>query len=78
MKKPNMQKKKSEEMRKQMHSHLKKLRESGVELFVDGEAVPPKEAVRRTVCEDSSYMADYVFAENGSIRQVRFDKVSRG
>lgn len=58
-----------------MLSYLEELQRSGAELFVDGEAVLPKDVLRQTVREQCTYMADYVFGENGAIEQVRFDRV---
>ena len=49
----------------------------GVQLFVDGEAVLPEEAVSRAVREDCVYMADYVLDKAGGIEQIRFDKLDR-
>lgn len=49
----------------------------GVQLFVDGEAVLPEEAVSRAVREDCVYMADYVLGKAGGIEQIRFDKLDR-
>lgn len=56
---------------------LEQMRRSGVELFVDGHAALPTEAVSKAVREDSPYMADYVFDAEGVIEQVRFDRVTR-
>lgn len=61
--------------RARMLSYLDGLKNSGVEFFVDGEAVLPGDAVRRTVQEQQTYMADYVLGENGVVKQVRFDRV---
>ena len=47
----------------------------GVELYMDGRYVSPDVAARKTVCENSPYMADYVLGENGKVSQVRFDRV---
>ena len=58
-----------------MLSYLERLQNAGAELFVDGEAVLPGEVLRQTVQEQCTYMADYVFGENGTIKQVRFDRV---
>ncbi len=66
-----------EVIRKQMLTRLEQLRESGVELFVDGKEVLPDEAVSKAVRENSPYMADYVLDAAGTIEQVRFDKVTR-
>lgn len=61
--------------RLRMQSMLEQMRNKGVELFVDGEAALPGEAAAKAVCEDSPYMADYVFGSTGKIEQVRFDRV---
>ncbi len=62
--------------RERMILHLEKMRNSGVELFVDGRAALPEEAAARAVCEDSPYMADYVLGKAGNIEQIRFDRVT--
>lgn len=62
---------------KQMLLHLEQMKRNGVELFVDGQAVQPAEAVARAVRENSPYMADYVLDATGAVEQVRFDKVTR-
>lgn len=67
---------KLESARKEMQTLLNQMQNRGVELFVDGITVSPGEAVAQTVNEDSPYMADYVLGENGSLRQVRFDRVT--
>ncbi|MCI8287328.1 MAG: hypothetical protein HFH89_06700 [Lachnospiraceae bacterium] len=63
--------------KKDMLLQLEQMRRSGVELFVDGRAVLPIEVVAKAVRENSPYMADYVLDPSGTIRQVRFDKVTR-
>lgn len=64
-------------VREHMLLRLEQMRQNGVELFVDGRAVLPAEAVTKAVMENSPYMADYVLDASGSIEQVRFDKVTR-
>ena len=61
--------------RLRMQSMLEQMQDKGVDLFVDGEAALPGEAAAKAVCEDSPYMADYVFGSAGKIEQVRFDRV---
>ena len=56
---------------------LEQLRRHGVELFVDGKSVLPREAAFKAVRENSPYMADYVLGDSGKIEQVRFDRVTR-
>lgn len=68
---------KMEETREAMLVFLERMKQSGVELFMDGHAVLPSEAVARTVRENSPYMADYVLDESGAVEQVRFDRVTR-
>ena len=53
-----------------------KMNREGVEFFVDGEAVCPKDAFSRAIREDSVYMTDYVWGEQGEICQIRLDKVN--
>ena len=62
---------------KRLLSFWQKMNREGVEFFVDGEAVRPKDAYSRAVKEDGVYMTDYVMGESGKIKQVRLDKVSR-
>ncbi len=63
--------------KKQMLLSLEQMRKRGVELFVDGHAALPSEAVSKAVRENSPYMADYVLDSAGAIEQIRFDKVTR-
>lgn len=60
----------------EMWQQLEEMYDRGVSLFVDGRAVVPYDKAIGAVCEDSSYMADYVFGEEGRLAQVRFDKVT--
>lgn len=64
-------------VRERMLLSLERMRQNGVELFVDGRAVLPTEAVSKAVRENSPYMADYVLDAAGMIEQVRFDRVTR-
>lgn len=64
-------------VRERMLLCLEQMRQNGVELFVDGRAALPVEAVSKAVKENSPYMADYVLDASGTIEQVRFDRVTR-
>lgn len=64
------------EIREHMLLHLERMCKSGVQIFVDGQAVLPTEAVLRAVRENSPYMADYVLDASGVIKQVHFDRVT--
>ena len=45
-------------------------------LSIDGRTASPYEIAEIIcVCEESSYMADYVVDENGELVQICFDKV---
>lgn len=66
-----------ETSRARMQKLWSQMQACGVELYVDGKAVSSGEAAARTVRENSPYMADYVMGENGIIRQIRFDRVTR-
>lgn len=69
------EKKHIKSVRKKLMAELEKVTKQGAELFVDGKAVKPEEAVNKAVRENSAYMADYVFGDGGIIKQIRFDKV---
>ncbi len=75
MKEKSAKKGKTEAAARYMQAYLERLHHSGTELFVDGEAVYPQEAIQKAVCEEGGYMADYVLEEDGKIKQIRFDKV---
>lgn len=60
---------------KTMLPYLEQMQKSGVDLFLDGEAVCLEDVVRHTVREPCTYMADYVLGENGDVTQIRFDRV---
>lgn len=58
-----------------MRPYLEQMQKSGVDLFLDGEAVRVDEIIRHTVQEPCTYMADYVLGEHGDVKQIRFDRV---
>lgn len=62
--------------REHLTAILRQMRDCGVRLYVDGMAALPEEAAAKSVCEDSPYMADYVFGDAGKIEQVHFDKIT--
>lgn len=65
-----------ESARNRMQNLWNQLQNCGTKLYVDGKAVSPGEAAARTVMEDSPYMADYVMGEYGTVKEIRFDKVT--
>jgi hypothetical protein len=54
---------------------LDSMQNRGAKLFLDDHKVSPAEAAGKLIREENKYMADYVLGENGSIEQIRFDKV---
>lgn len=77
MNEENQRIKELENSRARMQRLWSQMQDCGVELFVDGKSVSSGEAASRTVRENSPYMADYVMGDNGIIRQIRFDRVTR-
>ena len=75
MKGANQIQKNAEIAEMEMIPYLRKMQESGVDLFVDGEAVRFEEVVRHTIQDPCAYMADYVLDEKGAVKQIRFDRV---
>lgn len=48
-----------------------------VDIYVDGHPATQDEAdAICKVCEQYSYMADYVMDDNGFLKEIRYDKVS--
>ncbi len=56
-------------------SFWQKINREGAEFFVDGETVLPSDAYTKAVKEEGVYMTDYVWGEEGKIKQVRLNKV---
>lgn len=56
---------------------LKRLSEKGIQIYIDGEPSEPEDWEKLfEIREDRMfYMGDYVQAEAGGIKEVRFDKV---
>jgi hypothetical protein len=54
---------------------LDSMQSRGAKLFLDDRKVSSAEAAGKLVREEHKYMADYVLGENGSVEQIRFDKV---
>ena len=61
--------------RRKVEKYFRKLQKNGTELYVDGEKVSPSQAAAYAVREESPYMADYIWGEQGEISQIRLDKV---
>lgn len=61
---------------RELKERLKQIRRSGVSLFMQGEPATPAEIARRCVCEAEIYMADYVLDDTGSLKELRYDRVT--
>ncbi len=63
--------------RKQYLDGLKRYRERGIPIYMDGQISNPKDWERLfEVREDGMfYMGDYVQADAGGLKEIRFDKV---
>ena len=62
--------------RQEMQNLWQEMQRRGTKLYLDGRSVSPKEAARRTVREESPYMADYIIGEDGTVSQIRFNRVT--
>ena len=65
-----------EQNKQRFKEKLEQARLSGVELFLEGEPTTPEIIVKKCVCEDSSYMADYVLDDKGVLKELRYDRVT--
>ncbi len=55
---------------------LKRFRSRGVRIFISDREVSPEECSRLFVDDgEYFYMADYVGAESGNLKEIRFDRV---
>lgn len=69
--------KKEEDDTPKIKKRLETIAQSGVALYLDGKEVSPEEiAGLYAVCENMTYMPDYVTDEKGVLTEVRYDKVS--
>lgn len=62
-------------VRHSMVTYVEELIRNGAELVVDNRVASPDADTIRAVCEDGSYMADYIVGEAGKVSQVRLDRV---
>lgn len=67
----------AKEDRQRYLNGLKRLSEKGIRIYIDGEPSEPEDWEKLfEIREDRMfYMGDYVQAEAGGIKEVRFDKV---
>lgn len=55
---------------------LEKVRRAGVSLFMEGKPATPESIARKCVCEELTYMADYVLNDAGILTELRYDRVT--
>lgn len=55
---------------------LEKMQHSGVSLFLEGKESTPEIIANKCVCEDQTYMADYVLDDSGTLKELRYDRVT--
>lgn len=65
-----------EQNKQHFREKLEQVQRTGVDLFLEGEPTTPDIIVSRCVCENSSYMADYVLDDKGILKELRYDWVT--
>lgn len=63
--------------RYQLEQRLREMSSKGVTLYVDNRVAGPRDIAAKTVRENSPYMADYIFSDEGELVQLRFDRLRR-
>ncbi|MBD5552262.1 MAG: hypothetical protein HDQ96_13985 [Lachnospiraceae bacterium] len=58
-----------------MKNRLKAILDQGIELYLDGKPASPDGIVERFVREEAVYMPDFVIDEDGTLIQIRYDKI---
>ena len=73
---PDQTEEKNDEMRKYLNG-LERYKDKGIPIYVDGTLTDPKDCEKIfEVHEDGMfYMGDYVQADTGELKEIRFDKV---
>jgi len=58
-----------------MTNRLNDILRQGVKLYLNGEPATPEGIVDQFIREETVYMPDFVLDENGTLTQIRYDKV---
>lgn len=66
-----------EKNEKLLKKRLKQVQRTGVSLFLEGQPSTPAAIAGKCVCEDTVYMADYVLDEQGSLKELRYDRITK-
>ena len=56
---------------------LEMISRSGVCLFLEGQPATPEQIADCCVREETVYMADYVMDDAGTLKELRYDRVTR-
>lgn len=66
----------SEKKQSSLISHLEKISQNGVSLYLNGHSATPDEIADCCVNEEAVYMPDYVTDELGVLKEIRYDKIT--
>ena len=65
-----------EEKENKFAEKLRCAQKNGVSLYMDGVLAEPETIAVKYVCENCNYMADYVLDPQGTLKELRYDKVT--
>ncbi|MDO4303594.1 MAG: hypothetical protein Q4D94_06715 [Bacillota bacterium] len=60
-----------------LRSRLERMEKTGVKLYLNGVPSTTEYIIENCVNEDTVYMPDYVTDQNGKIKEIRYDLVSK-
>ncbi len=60
-----------------LKSQLKQMEKTGVKLYLNGVPSTTEYIIENCVNEDTIYMPDYVTDQNGKIKEIRYDLISK-
>ncbi|MGN1204271.1 MAG: hypothetical protein ACI4SA_04355 [Lachnospiraceae bacterium] len=64
------------ETAQEMTAALYQVQEKGVSLYLEGKPADPMTIAYHCVCEEETYMADYVLDDAGILRELRYDRIT--
>lgn len=62
-------------IRQNIQTELDAMQNSGVVLYIDDRPASPEQIAAKCVREKMTYMADYVMADTGQLKEIRYDRV---
>lgn len=60
-----------------LKSQLEQMEKTGVKLYLNGVPSTTEYIIENCVNEDTVYMPDYVTDQNGKIKEIRYDLISK-